>query len=280
MKVMFPRLLAAVAVAVAIACGSVPRGLDREIRVVGSDTMLELNRRLAESFMRVNPGEAVRVEGGGTGTGIKALLDESAEVAAASRPLAPAEVAALYDRFGTLGVRFLVAQDALSLFVNTANPIRDLTVAQLREIFSGAVLTWSNISGRGDSITVVVRPPSSGTHRFFRDHVLQGGPYASRAIAVPTTRAVLEVVSRDPTAIGYGGTAYRRDGVVQIAVDGVAPTADNVRRARYTLARYLAFYTSAPPTGLARRFIDWCLSAEGQAIVAEVGYVPLWENGP
>ncbi len=277
MKASF-RLLAAAAVVLAAACGSVPMKSDREIRVVGSDTMLELNRRLAEGYMRANPGDAVRVEGGGSGTGIKALLDGTAEVAAASRPLAPSEVAALYDRFGTLGVRFLIAQDALSLFVNAANPIRNLGLEQLREIFSGTVVTWSEISGREDPVTVVVRPPSSGSHRFFRDHVLQGAPYDPAARAVPTTRAVLEAVSRDAAAIGYGGIAYGRDGVVQVAVDGIVPTADNVRRGLYPLSRYLAFYTSAPPSGLARRFIEWCLSAEGQSIVAEVGYVPLWPS--
>jgi phosphate transport system substrate-binding protein len=89
---------------------------------------------------------------------------------------------------------------------------------------------------------------------------------------------VLDAVRLESGAIGYGGIAYRLDGVVQAAVEGVAPTAESVRRSRYPLSRYLAFYTTEPPTGLTRRFIDWCLNKEGQRIVAEVGYIPLWER--
>ena len=259
-------------------CGSLPTDPYREVRVVGSDTMLELDRRLAEAYMRGHPGDTVRVEGGGSGLGIEAMIDGRAEIAAASRPLAPEEVAALHDRLGTLGVRFLVARDALSVYVNASNPVRDLTLDELRSLFSGAAVDWSLVGGRAERVGVVIRPPTSGTHRFFRDHVLGGAPFSADALPAPTTRAVLSAVNSLPGAIGYGGIAYRLEGVAQIAVEGVEPTADNVRRGRYPLTRYLTFYTAQPPNGLARRFIDWCLGAEGQRIVAEVGYVPLWER--
>ncbi len=179
----------------------------------------------------------------------------------------------------TLGVRFLVAQDALSIFVNTANPVRDLSREQLRSLFSGAITDWSEVGGSPGTVQVVVRPPSSGTHRFFRDHVLAGGPYATSAAAVPTTRGVLAAVAADPGSIGYGGQAYRLDGVVQCAVDGFEPSPENVGRDHYPLTRYLVFYTTQPPTGTVRDFIDWCLSEEGQRVVADVGYVPLWSRG-
>jgi phosphate transport system substrate-binding protein len=257
-------------------CTSAPVDLHREIRVVGSDTMLELDRRLAEAYMRQHPGDSVRVQGGGSGVGIEALIHGRAEIAAASRPLSAEEVAALYDRRGTLGVRFLVAQDALSVYLNAANPVRDLSLDQLRGLFTGSIKDWSMVAGSASAVVLVVRPPTSGTHRFFRDHVLGGAPYSSDAVAVPTTSTVLETVGKNPDAIGYGGIAYRGDGVVHAAVDGVAPTAENVRRSRYPLSRFLAFYTTKPPVGLARRFIDWCLGPNGQRVVAEVGYVPLW----
>lgn len=269
-------LLCAVALVIVAGCGSTPADPEREIRIVGSDTMLELGRRLAEAYMRQHPGETVRVEGGGSGVGIEALIDGRAEIAAASRPLTSAEVAALHDRLGTLGVRFLFARDALSVYLNAANPVRDLRLDELRRLFSGSIDDWSQVGGDESRVVVVVRPPTSGTHRFFRDHVLAGEPYAPDALVAPTTGSVLDAVRLEPGAIGYGGIAYRLDGVVQAAVAGVAPTADSVRRSRYPLSRYLAFYTAAPPSGLTKRFIDWCLNEEGQRVVAEVGYIPLW----
>jgi len=259
-------------------CVSTPRGADDAIRVVGSDTMLELDRRFAESFMRSHPGTRIVVEGGGSSVGIEALIAGTAAIAAASRPLSPDEVAQLYERRQTLGVRFLVAQDALSIYLNAANPVRDLSLDQLRSLFGGTLTDWSQVGGEAGAVEVIVRPPSSGTHRFFRDHVLVGGPYAASASAEPTTRGVLAAVAADPRAIGYGGQAYRLEGVVQAAVDGVEPTPENVGRDRYPLSRYLSFYTAEPPTGLARRFIDWCLGEHGQRVVAEVGYVPLWSR--
>ena len=248
----------------------------RELMVRGSDTMLILNRQLAAGFMRANPGVSIRVQGGGTGFGVESLVAGESEVCAASRPLAAEEVRAIYDRFETLGVRFLIAQDALSVYVNVGNSVRDLSLENLRRLFAGEAVSWADVGGDAMPVTVVVRPPSSGTHRFFRDHVLRGRPYAKAAVTAPSTADVLHEVAEHGGAIGYGGVAYGGEGVVRCAVDGVQPTSDNVRAGHYPLTRHLAFCTVEPPLGLAKRFIDWCLEEEGQAIVAEVGYIPLW----
>lgn len=264
--------------ALAAGCASSPRVEERELRLRGSDTMLVLNRRLAEAFMRANPGVSVRVEGGGTGAGVEALAAGEAEIAAASRPLLAGEVVAIYDRFGSLGVRHLVAQDALSVFVNAANPVRGLSSEQLRGLFDGSIRSWAGLGGDDLEVIVIVRPPWSGTHRFFRDHVLKGQPYAAGARTLPTTTEILESVRSDPRAVGYGGLAYRLPGTDTCAVDGALPTVETVRSGRYPLARYLALYTVEVPTGLARSFIDFCQGADGQAVVAEVGYIPLWER--
>jgi phosphate transport system substrate-binding protein len=265
-----------VSLALSMGCVGAPHVEDRELRVRGSDTMLVLNRRLAEEFMRGHPGMSVRVAGGGTGTGVEALLAGEADICAASRPLLAEEVAAIHDRFGSLGVRFLVCQDALSVFVNAANPVRDLSSEQLRAMFDGTIASWSDVGGEGRGVVVIVRPPTSGSHRFFRDHVLKGRPYATGAVTVRATFDVLEAVRDEPGAIGYGGLAYRLEGAPSCAIDGVLPDAEAVRDGRYPLARYLVFYTVEPPVGLAKRFIDWCLGEAGQEIVAEVGYIPLW----
>lgn len=260
-------------------CGSTSGVNDGIVVVAGSDTMLELNRRLAEAFMRAHPGDAIVVEGGGSRIGIERLIEGTASIAAASRPLSSAEVARLYESHDTLGVRFLIAQDALSVSVNAANPVRDLSRDQLRGLFTGTITDWQEVGVEPGAVSVIVRPPSSGTQRFFRDHVLAGAPYAASASVAATTRGVLQAVASDRFAIGYGGVAYRIPGVVQVAVDGVEPTAENVGRGRYPLSRYLAFYTTAPPAGLLKEFIDWCVGGEGQRVVGDVGYVPLWDAG-
>lgn len=259
-------------------CASTPQGAGDAVRIVGSDTMLELNRRFAESFMRGHPGIPILVDGGGSGAGIEALIAGTTSIAAASRPLSSAEVARLYEVHQTLGVRFLVAQDALSIYLNVANPVRNLSLEQLRGLFLGTITDWSEVGGSPGPVQVVVRPPSSGTHRFFRDHVLAGELYANSATAVATTRDVLAAVAAGPGTIGYGGQAYRREGVVHCAVDGVEPTSENVGRDLYPLTRYLVFYTTQPPTGSVRDFIDWCLDEDGQRVVKAVGYVPLWSR--
>lgn len=267
-----------VIVALVAGCVSSPRVEERELRLRGSDTMLVLNRRLAEAFMRSNPGVSVRVDGGGTGGGVAALVAGEADIAAASRPLLADEVAAIYGRFASLGVRHLVAQDALSVFVSADNPVRAVTLDQLRGLFDGSITSWTQVGGGDVAVVVIVRPPSSGTHRFFRDHVLKGAPYADGARTLPMTTEILEIVRADPGAIGYGGVAYRLPGAEACAVDGVLPTVEAVRDGRYPLARYLAFYTVEEPAGLAKRFIDFSIGPEGQAVVAEVGYIPLWER--
>jgi phosphate transport system substrate-binding protein len=265
-------------VALGAGCASSPRAQEHELRLRGSDTMLVLNRRLAEAFMRSHPGLSVRVEGGGSGAGVEALASGEAEIAASSRPLLANEVAAIYDRFRSLGVRHLVAQDALSVLVNAGNPVRALTFDQLGGLFDGSIRSWAELGGEPLEVVAIVRPPWSGTHRFFRDHVLKGQPYAANARALPTTPEILESVRSDPRAVGYGGVAYQLPGAEACAIDGVPPTVEAVRAGRYPLARYLAFYTVEEPAGLAKRFIDFCQGAEGQAIVAEVGYIPLWER--
>ena len=271
--------LAVLSALVGAACGSTSGVDDGTVVVVGSDTMLELNRRLAEAFMRGHPGTRIVVEGGGSRIGIERLIEGTASIAAASRPLSSAEVAQLYASHDTLGVRFLIAQDALSVSVNAANPVRDLSRDRLRGLFTGTIADWREVGGEPGAVRVIVRPPSSGTQRFFKDHVLGGTPYAASATVAATTRGVLEAVAADRWAIGYGGVAYRIPGVVQVAVDGVDPTVVNVGRGRYPLSRYLAFYTPAPPAGLLRVFIDWCVGSEGQRVVGDVGYVPLWAAG-
>ncbi len=250
-------------------------GNSEEIRIKGSDTMVLLNRRLAARFMKTHPGVAISVEGGGSATGLEALKASRVDIAAVSRPVEGGEVQQIYARKGRLGVRFLLAQDPLSVYLNPGNPVENLKLDQLRGIFSGAIRSWSSVGGAERPIRVLIRPPTSGSYRFFQQHVLLGGRYSKDAETMLRTIQIVERVRDDPLAIGYGGLAWARD-VRCSRIEGVPPTAESVRSGAYPLTRYLSFYTSKPPEGRARSFIDWCLSPEGQLVVRQVGYVPLW----
>jgi phosphate transport system substrate-binding protein len=269
------------AAAILVLCGSWACGTgglgggSRGVTISGSDTMLELNRRLAAAFMQAYPQIPVRVAGGGTGAGVMAMVAGETDLAASSRPLTADEVAAIHDRYQTLGVRVLLARDALSVYLHPSNPLTDLSSDELRQLFSGEIDDWSELGGDARPVSVVIRPPTSGSHRFFRDHVLRGAPYSPSAAIGPRTADVLDLVAADPGAIGFGGLAQGPD-LIHSAVDGARPTEENIRQGRYPLTRYLVYYASAPPEGPIRAFLDWCLSAEGQRIVREVGFVPLW----
>lgn len=273
------RLIAALAslalAACAAGCASGREDGRERIRVGGSDTMVPLVRAWAERFMQVDPA-VVEVAGGGSGTGPDLLARREIDVAASSRPLSAEEVERLFRRTGRLGVRFLVARDAVSVFVNAANPVRDVTRLQLKGIFTGRIGTWHKLGGADTPIQSVVRQPNSGTYRFFQDVVLDGEPFSERARTEPTTPAVVAAVEADPDAVGYGGLPYGSS-VVMLRVDGIWPSAENVRNGTYPLSRYLLLVTVEPPRGAAKRFIDWVLGDDGQRTVTEIGFVSLFD---
>jgi phosphate transport system substrate-binding protein len=241
--------------------------------------MLHLNLRIAEEFMRQHPGIVVKVFGGGTGSGVDALVAGDVDLCAASRPFLPEEIEALHARSGTLGVRFLIAHDAVAVLVHPDNPVRELSVRQLRGVFLGEISSWLEVGGREEPIVPVVRPPHSGTHRFFRDHVLGGADYGGNAVVVSRAHEVPAAVGRQPGAVGYGGLTFGSD-LVQCAIDGVPPNVDTVRDGSYPLTRYLYYYASAPPAGCVRTLVEWCLGPEGQRVVRDVGFIPLWVDEP
>jgi phosphate transport system substrate-binding protein len=245
------------------------------VRIAGSDTMSLLTRRWAEAFMARSEAVVVQVRGGGTGAGIDALIRGDIDVCAASRPLFPDEVRRMHERHRTLGVSTRCARDALSVFVHPLNPIENLTLLQLKGIFTGRIGNWRRISGLDRSIELIVRQPNSGTYRLFQEFVLNEEPYGPRAVTRQTNAAVVDAVGQDQAAIGYGGLAFGH-GVTVCAVEGVKPTPENVRSGAYPLGRYLSLLTVGPPRGSVKAFVDWTLGPEGQAIVAEEGYVPLW----
>jgi phosphate transport system substrate-binding protein len=250
------------------------------ITVKGSDTMVILGQRWAEDYMKKNKETAVQVTGGGSGTGISALINGTTDICQSSRPMNAAEKEKLRERYATTGKETAVARDGLAVYVHASNPINEITMDQLKRIFTGKVTSWKDLGGPDSRIVVYSRENSSGTYVFFKEHVLGGADYTPRAQTMPGTAAVVNAVSKEKFGIGYGGAAYAKGiKILKVKKDaaspGVLPDEANVKSGSYALSRPLFFYTRTSPSGEAKSFIDWVLSAEGQAVVNKVGYFPI-----
>lgn len=254
------------------------QGSGGRLSIKGSDTMVVLAQRLAEGYMRAHEGSTIEVSGGGSGTGIAALLNGTTDIANMSRPLSAREREQLSSQ-GQAAVETPVALDALAVYVHESNPARSLTIEQLREIFTGRVTRWSELGGADAPIVLYSRENNSGTYAYFKEHVLEGRDFAQNAQTLPGTSAVINAISRDPNGIGYGGIGYGT-GVKALPVaapggEPVEPTMENATSGRYPLSRNLFMVTRGEPQGMARQFIDWVRGQEGQSLVDQVGFYPL-----
>jgi phosphate transport system substrate-binding protein len=249
------------------------------VTVKGSDTMVILAQRWAEDYMKQNPGKKIQVTGGGSGTGIAALINGTTDVANSSRSIKADEVDKVRQRYNVLPVETSVAKDGVALYVNEANGVSQLTIDQLKGIYQGDITSWKQVGGSDAPIVIYSRENSSGTYVFFKEHVLKGDDFAASAQTLPGTAAVVNAVSKEKNGIGYGGAAYAK-GIKELKVvgkdgQGYAPSAENVKSGKYPLARDLFVYTRGKPDGEARAFIDYCLSPAGQELVVKVGYFPI-----
>ena len=262
------------------AAGRSSSALAGPVTIKGSDTMVVLGQRWAEEFMKKNPKTTIQVTGGGSGTGISALINGTTDICEASRAMKDAEKKQLADKAGAPPVETAVARDGLSVYVNDSNPINELTMAQLKAIFTGKTKSWKELGGPDATIIPYSRENSSGTYVFFKEHVLDNLDYTPRAQAMPGTAAVVNAVAREKFGIGYGGAAYAKGiKVVKVKKDAastaVAPSDATIKNGTYPLSRPLFFYTRAKPPADIKTFTDWVLSPEGQAIVVKVGYFPI-----
>ncbi len=256
------------------------------IQIKGSDTMVNLGQAWAESFMKANPKISVAVTGGGSGTGIAALLSNTCDIAELSRELNPEEIQMARQK-GFEPKQITVALDGLAVVVNPANPLSKLTMDQLAEIFSGSVHNWKEVGGSDLSIVVLSREVNSGTHVYFKEHVLRHGrkdsqvEFAANALLLSSSQAIADEVTQNPAAVGYYGMGYISDKEKALAVAKdagspyVLPTIDNVISKAYPISRPLLMVTRGQPVELVARFIDFVLSAEGQKIVVKIDFVPV-----
>lgn len=251
------------------------------ITVKGSDTLVVLAQKWAEAYMSRHPDTKIQVTGGGTGTGFAALQNKTTDLCNASRKIKPGEQANCIKAFGRRPTEYKVCLDGLSLYVSADNPVKELTLAQLADIFTGKTRNWKEVGGADAPIVVYSRENSSGTYEFFKEHVLQGKDFAVGAQTMPGTAAVLQAVAKDKNGIGYGGAAYgagaRHLRVKQDAASpAIEPTEENVLRGAYPISRYLFVYVNpALDKGEVAKYLAWIRSDEGQKVVKDVGYFPL-----
>jgi phosphate transport system substrate-binding protein len=250
------------------------------ITVKGSDTMVILGQRWAEEYMKKNPATTLQVTGGGSGTGIAALISGTTDICQSSRAMKPAEKEKLRDRYNTSGVEIPVARDGLSIYVHASNPVNELTLDQLKQIFTGKITNWKDVGGPDARIIVYSRENSSGTYVFFKENVLGGADFTARAQTMPGTGVVVNAVAKEKNGIGYGGAAYAKGiKIPKVKKDAsspaIAPSLETVKAGTYALARPLFFYVRNAPSGAIKAFKDWVLSPEGQAIASKVGYYPV-----
>jgi phosphate transport system substrate-binding protein len=260
---------------------STPAG---QITVKGSDTLVILAQKWAETYMGAHPDVKIQVTGGGSGIGFAALQAQTTDLCDASRQIKAAELQKCIIAFNKRPTEYKVALDGLSVYVNEGNPVKELTLDQLKGIFTGKIKNWKELGGADAPITLYSRENSSGTYEFFKGNVLKGEDFAASAQTMPGTAALVQAVGKDPGGIGYGGAAYGT-GVKHLGVKkddttpAVEPTEENVENQSYPIWRYLYVYVNpALDKEEIAAYLSWIRSGDGQKIVKDQGYYPLPQN--
>jgi len=258
------------------------------VTIKGSDTMVILSQRLAETYMKSHPEVTIQVTGGGSGTGIAALINKTTNLANSSRPIKGEETAKARAN-GVDPSEYKIALDALAVVVNKANGVKELSLPQLNGIYRGDITDWSEVGGAPGKIIRYCRESNSGTYVFIKEHVLENGDYAADCQTMPGTSAVAEAVSRDPHGIGYGGVAYfatipalrvvpvkKTDTSAAVfPLKNGKPDYELVWNGDYPISRWLYVYTTGTPSAEAKAYLEWIMGPGGQQVVADVEYIPL-----
>jgi len=248
--------------------------------------MVNLTQAWAEEFMKRNPGISIAVTGGGSGTGISSLISNTCDIAQVSREMKDAEI----DMARTKGIepkKIVVALDGLAVIVHPSNPISHLALEQLADIYTGKVTSWAQVGGKEGKIVLLSREVNSGTHVYFKEHVLRHGDAKSKeeftpnALLLPSSQAIADEASQNTNAIGYFGMGYITAKVKAVHVakavgdSAIVPSIESVQSGHYPISRPLIMYTKGEPAGLAKKFIDFVLSEEGQQVVRRLDFVPV-----
>lgn len=284
-------IAALAAFSLVVACGK----KDGSLKIAGSDTMVQLGQTLAKTYMEAHPDKKVSVQGGGSGTGIAALLNGSTDIASASREMKPKE----WDQAKAKGLdvkEFIVALDALAVVVHPSNSVAKLTIKQLSDIYAGKITNWKDVGGADKEILVISRENNSGTHVYFKEHVLRQGKEAKKDDPNPdplaklefgtkvtygvSSQAIADQVKTNPAAIGYFGMGWITKDVkaIEVSSDGknfYAPTAANTSNKKYPIARGLQMYLNAAAGEKGQAFMNFVMSPAGQKVVKDQDFVPV-----
>jgi len=251
----------------------------------GSDTIVNLALAWAERYQPEHPEVRISVTGGGSGTGIAALINDTVDIANASRKIKEEETAEAQAN-GVEPVEHIIARDAIAVIVNPENPVSQLTLKQISDIYSGKISNWSEVGGDDRPIVRLSRETNSGTHVYFLETVLRLGNsddktlFSTDTLLLPSSEGIIAEVRQNPNAIGYDGLGYVPKDLKMIAIaeeEGgayVLPSIPTVNDKTYPIARDLYMYTNGEPTGIVKEYLDWVMGSEAQQIVAELGFVP------
>jgi phosphate transport system substrate-binding protein len=251
----------------------------------GSDTIVNLALAWAETYQADHPDVRISVTGGGSGTGIAALINNTVDLANASRRIKTEEIEEAQAK-GVQPVEHIIARDAIAVIVNSENPVSELTLQQIADIYSGKIINWSEVGGEDRPIVKLSRETNSGTHVYFLETVLRLGNsddetlFSMDTLLLPSSEGIISEVRQNPNAIGYDGLGYVPDDLKMIAIakeaggEYVLPSIATVNDKTYAIARDLYMYTNGEPAGIVKEYLDWILSEEAQQIVADLGFVP------
>ena len=253
----------------------------------GSDTIVNLALAWAEYYQSEHPDVSISVTGGGSGTGIAALINGTVDIANASRQIKQEEIEEAQSN-GVDPVEFVIARDAIAVIVNPENPVDELTLEQISDIYSGKIDNWSEVGGEDRPIVRLSRETNSGTHVYFLETVLRLGQsdndtlFSRDTLLLPSSEGIIAEVRQNPNAIGYDGLGYVPDDLKMVAIaekaggDYVLPSIETVNDATYPIARDLYMYTAGEPTGTVKIYLDWIITSDdAQNIVKELGFVPI-----
>jgi phosphate transport system substrate-binding protein len=252
----------------------------------GSDTMVNLALLWAEAYQKENPGVRISVTGGGSGTGITSLMSNTVDIANASRAIKSEELEEAKSK-GFEPIEFVVARDAIGVIVNPANPVNQLTLKQVSDIFQGRIDNWKDLGGEDRPIVRLSRESNSGTHVYFLETVIRLGDkknkdlFSETTLLLPSSEGIISEVRDNPNAIGYDGLGYITKEVKLLAVakddqsNYVIPSVETVNNNQYPVSRDLYMYTHGEPDGPVRAYLNWILEPEAQKIVADSGFVPV-----
>ena len=256
----------------------------------GSDTIVNLALAWAEAYQTVDPEIRISVTGGGSGTGLTALINKSVDIANASRQIKQEEIEAA-EAAGLNPQEFVIARDAIAVIINPENPVDNLTLTQLSAIYRGEITNWSEVGGEDRPIVCLSRETNSGTHVFFLESVVRLGDnedtsiFAAETLLLPSSEGIIAEVRENPNAIGYDGLGYVTSEVKLVGVSSleepdffVLPSVASVADGTYLISRNLYMYTPDVPTGVVKEYIDWILSSEAQEIVSALGFVPILDE--